>query len=180
MKHDAGSCPAVDAKFEAVHMLSDITVYQASPWIIVWCFGGKSMSERGPVASMFGCRVREPLTARIRRHDAAGLMVGLTMSCRLLLQMMALYESEDSESLNEMLVAQGVARLASTAARMATSPVRDGSIRLALLSFERRAGGMPAGGEVGVVSGCPSGGQLAPLHGLLRSSMELRRPRVLG
>lgn len=38
-------------------------------------------------------------------------------------QMMALYESEESESLNETLVAQGVARVASNADRLATSQV---------------------------------------------------------
>lgn len=38
--------------------------------------------------------------------------------------MMALYESEDSESLNETLVAQGVARVASHADKLATSSVR--------------------------------------------------------
>lgn len=38
--------------------------------------------------------------------------------------MMALYESEESESLNETLVAQGVARVASNADKLATSQVR--------------------------------------------------------
>lgn len=38
-------------------------------------------------------------------------------------QMMALYESEESESLNETLVAQGVARVASNADKLATSQV---------------------------------------------------------
>lgn len=38
-------------------------------------------------------------------------------------QMMALYESEDTESINESLVAQGVARVASNADKMATSQV---------------------------------------------------------
>lgn len=38
-------------------------------------------------------------------------------------QMMALYESEESESLNETLVAQGVARVASNADQLATSQV---------------------------------------------------------
>lgn len=37
--------------------------------------------------------------------------------------MMALYESEESESLNETLVAQGVARVASNADKLATSQV---------------------------------------------------------
>lgn len=37
--------------------------------------------------------------------------------------MMALYESEDSESINETLVAQGVARLASNADKLVTSEV---------------------------------------------------------
>lgn len=36
---------------------------------------------------------------------------------------MALYESEESESLNETLVAQGVARVASNADKLATSQV---------------------------------------------------------
>lgn len=43
-------------------------------------------------------------------------------------QMMALYESEESESLNETLVAQGVARVASNAEKLATSQVRAGYI----------------------------------------------------
>lgn len=38
-------------------------------------------------------------------------------------QMMALYESEDSESINETLVSQGVARLASNADKLVTSEV---------------------------------------------------------
>lgn len=37
--------------------------------------------------------------------------------------MMALYESEDSESINETLVSQGVARLASNADKLVTSEV---------------------------------------------------------
>ena len=37
--------------------------------------------------------------------------------------MMALYESEDSESLNETIVANGVARVASNADKLATSEV---------------------------------------------------------
>ena len=39
-------------------------------------------------------------------------------------KMMALYESEDSESLNETIVANGVARVASNAEKLATSEVR--------------------------------------------------------
>ena len=38
-------------------------------------------------------------------------------------QMMALYESEDSESINETLVAQGLARVARDADKLATSQV---------------------------------------------------------
>ena len=37
--------------------------------------------------------------------------------------MMALYESEDSESINETLVAQGLARVARDADKLATSQV---------------------------------------------------------
>lgn len=39
-------------------------------------------------------------------------------------QMMALYESEDADSINEMLVAQGVARVVSNADKLTTSQVR--------------------------------------------------------
>lgn len=39
--------------------------------------------------------------------------------------MMALYESEDSESINESLVAQGVARVANDADKIANSQASD-------------------------------------------------------
>lgn len=52
-------------------------------------------------------------------------------------KMMALYESEDSESLNETIVANGVARVASNAEKLATSEVRSCFLRLAWAGLGR-------------------------------------------
>lgn len=45
---------------------------------------------------------------------------------------MSLYESEDSESLNETMVANGVARVASNADKLATSEVQSCFLPMAL------------------------------------------------
>lgn len=63
-------------------------------------------------------------------HTAVYACVVTPTTVAFMEQMMVLYESEESESLNETLVAQGVARVASTADKLATSQVCGRFVRM--------------------------------------------------